>query len=283
MRLVFGLVLVLGLGLAGAAVYMAKDQIGSYQNRLARANAAVAQIVPTKDVYVMKRAISYGEYLTKEDVVQIRWPENALPEGVFIEEAALFPEDEDAPRAVLRRMEVNEPVMAVKVTAPGEDAGLSSRLAAGMRAFAIRVDVSTGVSGFLRPGHSVDVYWTGRNLSNPSAGEFTRLIQASIPIMAIDQIADGDRNSPVVARTVTVEVSSEQVAALAQAQSTGRLSLALVGSGDTVKSADVEIDQNTLLGVVDKVAAAPAPQEKVCTIRERKGSETVVSTIPCTN
>jgi len=31
MRLVFGLVLVVGLGLASFAVYMAKDYIGAYQ------------------------------------------------------------------------------------------------------------------------------------------------------------------------------------------------------------------------------------------------------------
>lgn len=283
MRLVFGLVLIVGLALAGFAAYMAKDQISAYQARLDRANAAVAQIVPTKDVFIMKRAITYGEHLTPEDVVAIKWPANALPEGVFLEQAALFPENAPGPRSVLRRMEPNEPVMQVKVTEPGEDAGLSSRLESGMRAFAIRVDVSTGVSGFLRPGHNVDVYWTGRSLYGQSDGEFTKLIQASVPIMAIDQIADGDRNSPTIARTVTVMVSADEVAALAQAQSTGRLSLALVGSNEQVKSAGIEIDQKSLLGFEEKAAPAPVQSARVCTIRTRKGGETVVTEIPCTN
>jgi len=281
MRMVFGLVLVLGLALAGGAVYLAKDRMGAYQAELAQARAAAANNVPTMPVFVMKRPIGYGEYLTKEDVVAINWPANAVPEGVYTDEAILFPENAEGPRAVLRRMEVNEPIMQVKVTRPGEDAGLSSRLGPDERAFAIRVDVSTGVSGFLRPGHSVDVYWTGRNPSNPQAGEFTKLIQATVPILAIDQIADGDRNSPTIARTVTVKVSPQQVAALAQAQSTGRLSLALVGSNQSAEAEVVEVDQKTLLGVEDAPAPAPVAKERVCTVRERKGSETIERQIEC--
>ena len=40
---------------------------------------------------------------------------------------------------LLRAMEKDEAVMAVKVTEPGEDAGLTSRLERGMRAYAIKV------------------------------------------------------------------------------------------------------------------------------------------------
>ena len=62
---------------------------------------------------------------------------------------------------------------------PGQDAGVSSRLSKGMRAFAIRVDVATGVSGFLRPGDRVDVYWSGtiqgRLLTNDMSGLSLRM------------------------------------------------------------------------------------------------------------
>ena len=36
MRLIFGLVLIVGLGLAGFAVYMAQGYIGRYQDELAQ-------------------------------------------------------------------------------------------------------------------------------------------------------------------------------------------------------------------------------------------------------
>ncbi|MGH1331455.1 MAG: Flp pilus assembly protein CpaB [Paracoccaceae bacterium] len=283
MRLVFSFVLVLGLGLAGFAVYMAKDYIGAYQAELANERAARAQMVPTKDVYVANRVLAYGEVLTKEDVTVIKWPENALPEGIFHTEEELFPNENKDARIILRKMEKNEPVLAVKITAPGEDAGVSSRLAAGMRAFAIRVDVSTGVSGFLRPGDYVDVYWTGRAFNGESTGDVTKLIQASIQIIAVDQQADGENTSPSIARTVTVTVSPSQVAALAQAQSSGRLSLSLVGVNEENKAADVEINQQQLLGIADSEVPAPVEVARVCTIKTRKGAETVETPIPCTN
>ena len=40
MRMVFGLVLLVGIALAGGAVYLAKDRIAQYQNANAQAQAA---------------------------------------------------------------------------------------------------------------------------------------------------------------------------------------------------------------------------------------------------
>jgi pilus assembly protein CpaB len=279
MRLVFGLVLMLGLGLAGFAVYTAKGFIGTYQAQLDHERAAAAKIVPTLDVYVTTRVVEYGEHLTKKDIKTIAWPQNSIPEGAFTDEETLFPKGEDALRTVLRTMELGEPVMAVKITAPGEDAGITSRLSRGMRAFAIKVDVSSGVSGFLRPGDRVDVYWSGATRGN----EVTKLIEAGVRLIAVDQTAHSDRNDAAIARTVTVEITPQQVAALAQAQSTGRLSLSLVGAqDDTVADASIEIDQTRLLGIVAE-EVVEAEREEICTIRTRKGAEVVAIAIPCTN
>ena len=101
------------------------------------------------------RPIRYGETLTREEVQLVCWPENAVPEGTFRTEEALFPKGDEELLAVLRAMEEGEAILAVKVTEPGEDAGVSSRLSPGMRAFAISVDVASGVSGFLRPGEGL--------------------------------------------------------------------------------------------------------------------------------
>ena len=196
MRLVFGFVLLVGIGLAGAAVYMARDFFAQQQLQLAEAEAAKLAIVPTAEVYVLNKQMRYGQRLTMEDVKKVRWPEEAIPEGAFTSEEQLFPKGPDLLRSILRTMEPDEAVMAIKVTEPGQDAGVSSRLSAGMRAFAIQTDVTSGVSGFLRPGDRVDVYWTG----NTSSGNVTKLIQANIRLVAINQSADEDRNSPTVAR-----------------------------------------------------------------------------------
>lgn len=275
MRVLFGLVLVVGIGLAGFAAYMAKNRIGEYQTTLAEQQAKLASNVPLEPVFVLKRRIAYGEKLSKDDVKIIAWPENAIPEGAFQEGPALFPETGEL-RTVLRVMEKDEAVLALKVTEPGEDAGVSSRLAKGMRAFALRVDVSSGVSGFLRPGDSVDVYWTGETRGR----DVTKLIETNLQLLAVDQIADGDRNAPTIARTVTVMASPLRVAALAQAQASGRLTLSLVGAGDDTEVAAVEVDQNQLLGIEEKVQIE-REAERVCTVKTRKGAEVVEIPIQC--
>jgi len=281
--MVFGLVLLVGIALAGGAVYLAKDRIAQYQMANAQAQAALAQVVPTKTVYVANGPLKYGQRLTQEDVRMVAWPENAIPEGSFLEEEVLFPANTDELRVVLRAIEKDEAIMAIKVTEPGQDTGLTSRLEKGMRAFAINVDVSSGVSGFLRPGDRVDVYWTGRVGGGQNRSEVTKLIEATVPLIAVDQ-RSGEVEGAQIARTVTVAVSPSQVAALAQAQSTGRLSLSLVGAGDDVVIAsNIEVNQRDLLGIEDEVAAPVKQAEKVCTIRTRRGAEVVNLPIPCTN
>ncbi|MFY0690652.1 MAG: Flp pilus assembly protein CpaB [Paracoccaceae bacterium] len=277
MRLVFGLVLVLGIGLAGFAAYMAKNRIGEYQATLETQRAQLAKNVKLTQVFVVKDKVSYGQRIEKSMVRLVAWPENAVPKGAFSEVEDLFPENGEL-RTAIRVMEPDEAILKVKVTDPGEDAGVSSRLAKGMRAFALRVDVSSGVSGFLRPGDRVDVYWTG----DADGREVTKLIDTGIQLIAVDQTADGDRTSPTIARTVTAAVTPQQVAALALAQSTGRLTLALIGAGDTDEVAAVQVDQNELLGIQEEVQVE-RKAKRVCTIKTRKGSEVVEIPIPCTN
>ncbi|WP_170465533.1 Flp pilus assembly protein CpaB [Ruegeria arenilitoris] len=289
MRAVFGLVLIVGVALAGGAVYLAQDYIQQTQAELERERRATQEAlanvktISTVDVFVVNRALKYGERLTQEDVRSVEWPQDAIPEGTFSDAAVLFPEDAQGDRFVLRAMEKDEALLEVKITKPGEAAGLTSRLGKGMRAFAISVDVASGVSGFLRPGDSVDVYWTGSINAGGRAGEITRLIQTNIELIAVDQTTGSDVTGATIARTVTVAATPEQIAALAQARNTGRLSLALVGLADETVASAIEVDQRKLLGIKE-VAPAPAPvQERICTVNTRRGGEIVKTQIPCTN
>lgn len=286
MRMVFGLVLLVGIALAGGAVYLAKDRIAQYQHANAQAQAALAKVVPTQTVYVALEPLKYGQKLTRDNVRAVDWPENAIPEGSFTDMASIFPENTDELRVVLRDIEKDEAIMALKVTQPGEDTGLTSRLKRGQRAFTIKVDVSSGVSGFLRPGDRVDVYWTGRpnvDRSSKDKGEVTKLIEAGVTLIAIDQSAGGNHDEATIARTVTVSVSPQQVGFLSQAQSTGKLSLSLVGAGDDTVATAVEVNQRSLLGISTEEVKAEIETKKVCTIRTRRGAEVVELPIPCTN
>lgn len=290
MRAVFGLVLIVGMGLAGFAVYMVNGYVSETQVALDVERQRAAEAVPTVEVYAVNRAIKYGETLTKDDVVLIAYAEPHLPEGVFRTEEELFPDGDEELRVVTRPMEMNEPVLSAKVTEPGDIAGITSLLAPGMRAFTITVDVQSGVSGFLRPGDRVDVYWSGdlRTAGRSESQNVTQLIKGSVELIAVDQTADGNRNGAEIARTVTVQVTPEDVALLAQAQATGDLSLSLVGAGDVTVLGGISIDQRTLLGVEEEpeeVVVAPVVVEapEVCTIKTRRGAEVVEIPIPCTN
>ncbi len=284
MRIVFFLVLLIGIGLAGSAVYLAQGYIAETQRELAAARAAAGRVIETTPVYTARKELRYGHRLTREDVAPIQWPSNAIPEGVFTDIDELFPAGE-GPRAVMRAMERGEPILAVKVTRPGQDAGIAARLSPGMRAFTINVDVSTGVAGFLRPGDRVDVYWTGQL---GRGNEVTRLLKQAVPVVAVDQSADMDRTEAArIARSVTVEASAHDVADLALAQSTGRLSLALVGLTSQELVDVAEVNRRSLFGIEDEpepeaAPAAPEPEPE-CTVRTRRGGEMVTTTIPCTN
>lgn len=284
MRLVFGLVLIAGLALAGFAVYMAQNYIGAYESALEQERAKSGSSVAVTKVYVTRRAFTYGEEITPEDVALTLWPKKALPEEFFDEENPFFIEGKGA-RLAMRPIEKAEILMPVKVSKPGGDAGLTSRLERGQRAFAIKVDVASGVSGFLRPGDRVDVYWTGRppeEIGERSSGEVTKLIQTGIQLIAIDQTSDAEYNTATIARTVTVAASPQQVAALAQAQSTGKLSLSLMSQLDDTVAEAIEVNQRSLLGIVVE-ELAETKKAKTCTTRVRRGADVAEIPIPCTN
>lgn len=279
MRMIFGLVLLVGMALAGFAVYMAQGYINQTATELDRERAFRSKVGELVEVYVVTKPLQYGDPLPADAVKKIYWQKDSLPEGTFSDEAVLFPPNEERPRYVLRPMETHEPILAVKVTEPGQPAGLTGALSDGMRAFAISVTASSGVSGFVYPGNFVDVYWTG----NDGSREITRLIESSLSVIAIDQNAAGaPTGGAVVAQTVTVQATQQQVARLAQAQATGSLALSLVGSRDAVSETKVEVDSASLLGIVAE-EAVEVEAEKVCTIRNRKGGEVVEIPIPCTN
>ena len=291
MRVVFGLVLIVGIGLAGFAVYMAQaymSAMSAERDQLLAAQLAEPVMV---DVLVVTQDKAYGQSLTKDDVKWMRWQKDSLPEGVFVRDTADFPEgavvsgetvfpEGKGSRYIITAMRRFEPLLAYKITEPGEDAGLPAKLAHGMRAFAIRVDVASGVSGFLRPGDRVDVYWTGAGEGASGGGEITRLIETSIRLIAVDQIADTQRTAPVIARTVTVEATPQQIGKLTQAQSTGSLSLALVGADDDSIAQVDQVDQQSLLGI-EKQEPAAIEKKHVCLSRLRRGAEVIQEEIPC--
>lgn len=278
MRAIFGLVLALGVALAGFAVYMAQNYIGQSEARLNAAlelHRATGKLV---QVYALVKPVKYGDPIQKDNT-QLLWvQEKFLPPGTFSDEAVLFPPGNERPRFAMRSIEANEILLATRLTEPGQVAGLAGKLDPGMSAFQVRVSNSTGVSGFVMPDDHIDIYWTGVTEN----GEVTRLIESAVRVIAVDQSSDQSQRTGTEAQTLTIAASKEQVARLAQAQATGRLAMSLVGSSADAANGLVEIDRNALLGVEAK-AVVEVEAAEVCTIKTRKGSEILEIPIPCTN
>ena len=267
-------VLSVGLALAGASVYMAQSYVSETQAAIAAAEARNANFAGTVDVLVAARPLRYGEPVTALDVRAVAWPADSLPVGVFQSLDMLVP-DPNRPRVALRAMEPNEPLMEVKLSEPGAQAGIAAQLSPGMRAFTIRVDQNSGLSGTLRPTNLVDIYWTGRG----GEGEITRLLSPSMMIIAVDENGDQDRTFSGIPNSITVEATPEMVATLAQGQSSGRLSLSLVGLDDQSTLSQFQVDANSMLGIQ---TATPIVTRQ-CSVRTRRGADVVMIEIPCNN
>ena len=277
MRLIFLLVLVAGIGIAGYAAFLIQGQFSQRDTEISRLGNALRktqeQLVETTPVVVTTQKVSYAHQLVADDLTTINWPTKGLPEGVFNSIEDVIGDGTAKPRYVKRTLEAGEPVLQVKVTDFGEDIGINTLLEPGTRAFAIRVDVATGVSGFLQPGDEVDIYWTGQNQGK----SITRLILEKVKIIAIDQQSNQDSLRPTVARTVTLQVSPDIVANLVQFQSSGSLTLSLRGVEDTTTSGPIEVNTNELIGN-EIIAVAP---DKKCFQTVRRGVEVVQSEVPC--
>ncbi|MFN4193784.1 MAG: Flp pilus assembly protein CpaB [Tabrizicola sp.] len=286
MRAIFALVLVVGMALAGVAVYMIQGYMADLEGALRKEQAFNAKAGKLVEVFVFAKPKKYGDALAPEDVVAIYWPEKSLPETIFRDKAVLFPENAKGPRYIMRSTEAFEPVLASRVTEPGELANLTSKLEKGKRAFAIKVGTNSGISNFVKPDDYIDILWTG-NVPGVEGG-ITRQIESAILVIAVDNaLNEGQVTSDTVAQTVTVAATPEQVARLAQAQATGKLTLSLAGDASDTVEGTVETDTMTLLGIQKEevVPEVVVPEVKKCYAKQRSGGQVIETDIeiPCSN
>ncbi len=100
---------------------------------------------------------------------------------------------------------------------------LSALLKPNMRAITVPVNDVVGVAGFLLPGNHVDV--VEARLVNQRA--VTATVLRDLEVLAVDQTDSRDKNSPVLVRAVTLEVTPAQAEVLVKAMTEGRIQLTL--------------------------------------------------------
>ncbi|HLN36968.1 MAG TPA: Flp pilus assembly protein CpaB [Xanthobacteraceae bacterium] len=251
------------------AVFLAQIWLNNQADeRLKSIDAQRKAAPPARSIVVASKPLRFGDELTSGALHEMPWPENALPAGAFGKIADLT----SGKRVVLMPIDVNEAVLASKITGPGQRATLSAMLSDGMKAVTIRVNDVEGVAGFVLPGDRVDILLTRTGEKNNAVND---VVIQDVRVLAVDQLADQRADKPSVVKAVTIEVDPTEGQKVALAATVGTLSLLLRKAGDAVAGDTRRVTTRDLM-------TAPARESHFVTIgvmRPSKG-ERVEYTVP---
>ncbi|HZS63012.1 MAG TPA: Flp pilus assembly protein CpaB [Xanthobacteraceae bacterium] len=227
------------------AVFIARAWLNSQAEMRMKSLQAQTPPAATRTLVVAAKPLRYGMELAPGMLREIPWTQEALPPGAFGSISQML---SGGKRVVLSAIEENEPVLAVKITGPGQRATLSALVKDGMKAVTIRVNDVEGVGGFVLPGDRVDVVMT-RQVDKDHAS--TEIVLQDARVLAVDQVADQRVDKPTVAKAVTLEVSTNNAQKLWLASSVGNLSLLLRKAGETTAESTKRVTLSDLNGTSD--------------------------------
>jgi pilus assembly protein CpaB len=207
-------ILAVAISMGGSAAYLTRSWLKDQTS---------AAVQPAGTIVVAAESLAYGTAMTPENVVEIPWFSNALPEGAFAVKDDLL---NGGRRVVLSPLKRGEPVLRSKITGPGQRASLASLLDDGKRAVTVSVDDVRGVAGFVLPGDFVDIVVIADD-GSPKRQSYSDILLEHVKVLAIDQVASEGEGQPTVAKAVTVEVTKEQAQKILLATNIGKLSLIL--------------------------------------------------------
>jgi pilus assembly protein CpaB len=235
------------------AVFVAQAWLNSQADARMKSLEAQKRPQATQTIVVASKPLRFGNELSAQVLHEIPWSEDSLPAGAFSKiNDVLTP----GKRVVLSAIEVNEPILSVKITGPGQRATLSAVLHDGMKAVTIRVNDVDGVAGFVLPGDRVDIALTRLD---GKGGATTDVVLQNAQVLAIDQVADERVAAPSVAKSVTLEVDMVAAQKLGLAASLGSLSLLLRKAGETTAPKSLRVSLKDLFDeVVTNVGTAHA-------------------------
>ena len=252
------LILLISLAIAGFAAATANRWMSE---RLA--GAGVGQ--DFTGVIAAANEIPFGTQIDETLIKVVKLPPESVPEKAFL-----------APEAVIGKVAAftiykDEILMDGRVADHVGGSALAAVVEEGKRAITVRVNDVIGVAGFLLPGNRVDV------IAVPGRGEGrARTILQNMKVLAVDQTASPDKNTPVIVRAVTLEAWPEEAERIVQATTEGKVQLALRNPLDGTRQKPPETQQAE---AEPEPPAPPAPvidrREVVVVIRGTRESETI--------
>jgi len=205
--------------------------------------APPAPVVPKVVVLAAANTLRAGTLLKPDDIEAREMLETEAPAGAR----------KDTPQAraelfgamVRQTLLQHQVVLPADVMRPGDHGFLAAVLSPGKRATSVGVDAVSGTAGLIWPGDHVDLILTQEirgEANNAGQSVAAETVLKDVRVIAIDQVmvqgaANGNGEGPAGSRTVTLEVSPEDVERVAVATKLGHLSLA-VRPVDAVSAAD---------------------------------------------
>lgn len=215
-------VLLLAITLGALAVVLVNAALRSAVVEEIRVDAPL----PMDDVVIARVALPIGTRLSAEQLMLRSMPEGMAPEGSFSSIGEALGQAEQ-PRVAIREIFPGEIVTLARLSPPGARAGLAVRIPEDMRAVTIATDEVQGVAGFVLPGDRVDVLHTMSSAGTRDGELVTRSLLQNVEVVAVDQLANEDREDPRIARAITLLLDIEQAQKVTLAQRVGQVKLAL--------------------------------------------------------
>src|SRR5271157_727108 len=133
----------------------------------------------SQEILVAARDFKEEEILKPDMIKTVRTSKSAVPVGAY----SSFKDVEE--RWVKTAMLEGDPIVDKKLGPKGSPPGLVANIPQGMRAYAVEVNEQSGVSGFILPGHRVDVI---RFEPGEKAQQHAETILQNIQVLAAGQI-----------------------------------------------------------------------------------------------
>lgn len=247
LRIVLFALMAFGLGGFGIIAWVSTRPPAAAVEAAAPTEATVAEVKPEPPkpvakvaVLVAARPLRAGALLKPEDITAHEVAQEAVTDAMNLDSPA---NRQALVGAMVRRsVAMGDPLAQSDVMRPGDHGFLAAVLAPGMRAVTIGVDAVSGTAGLIWPGDRVDVTLTHliEDTSLPLGRRVSaETVQRNARVIAIDQqLIQGTvpgSSEASTARTVTLEVTGDQVLQVQVAARIGRLSLS-VRSSDTSES-----------------------------------------------
>lgn len=193
--------------------------------RVQKASKVEVKSLETQAIAVAKIDLPSGMVLQKNMINMVPFLKDSIPPGCFKDVSML------GGRVLIRPLKANVPIFdSMLAPTTVKAGGVAAIVSPQKRAMSVKVDKVIGVSGYILPGHRVDILATVSYKERASVLPITKTILENVLVLAVgsEVVEDKDKKGkPVGVDVITLEVTPEEGEKLALASTQGKIQLAL--------------------------------------------------------